>query len=404
MPESISEKQNYLSLCRRLQDEEATTRFAANLAAQLRPPAVLALRGELGAGKTVLSRALIRMLAGHASLEVPSPTFTLLQIYDAARGFPVHHLDLYRLQDAEEIYDLGWDDLLQNGVTLVEWPERLGALLPRRRLEIIMKTVPGDEAARDIELRAFGMELPCLPDKAFVLAAGLGTRLKPLTETTPKPLAEVAGHTLLERTIDALGAVGVSDITLNTHHLAEKIDAFVKAYQGSPRLRISHEPALLDTGGGIMKALGDFDSKSPFYVLSGDGLWSEGPGFSALQRLAAAWDDRRMDILMLLHPLQNMTVTKGTGDYHLAEDGRATRAHDRKGPYVFTSIRLHHPRIFEGAPEGPFSYLDLMDRAERQGRLFGIVHAGDWHHISTMQDLEAVRALYGPVQKQTQKA
>ncbi len=225
------------------------------------------------------------------------------------------------------------------------------------------------------------------PDKAFILAAGHGTRMRPLTNRIPKPLATVAGRTLLDRTLDQLARAGVSEAVINTHHLAETIPAALKN-RVAPRLHYSHEPVLLDTGGGIKNALQHFNNEA-FYVLSGDGLWTDGP-VPALDRLAASWNPQTMDILILLQPLFTFTVTKGIGDYDLRPNGQAIRSHKQTGTHMFTSMRINHPRIFNDAPDGPFSYLALLDAAEKSGRLYGIVHDAEWHHLSTMADLEAV--------------
>lgn len=230
-----------------------------------------------------------------------------------------------------------------------------------------------------------------LPTKAFILAAGLGTRMRPLTNETPKPLMQVAGRSLLARTLDHLEASGVHDVVINTHYKAEKIEAALKGRK-TPHITLSYEETLLDTGGGIVKALPYFDQD--FFVLSGDGLWENPPDAETLQVLAEAWDPERMDILLLLQPVETMTLTKGVGDYNLSSESRATRSKDKTGAYMFTSIRINAPRIFEDAPGGAFSYLDLMDRAEAQGRLYGLVHRGSWHHLSTPEDLEAVQAIF----------
>lgn len=232
-----------------------------------------------------------------------------------------------------------------------------------------------------------------MPTKAFILAAGYGKRLRPHTDKLPKPMLPVAGRSLLERTLDHLESSGVHDAVINTHYLADRITAALKDRE-KPRLTFSHEEDLLDTGGGIMKAIGHF-GQDPFFVLSGDGLWSDDPDGPALKSLAAAWNPDIMDILILLQPVAAMKLTEGTGDYDLdPKTGKAIRSLGKTGAHMFTSMRINHPRIFEGAPAGAFSYLDLLDRAQQKGRLFGIVHDGDWHHVSTPADLAAVDAAY----------
>ncbi len=126
-----------------------TARAARNLAANLKPRQLICLHGTLGMGKTVFARALIRALCEDESLEVPSPTFTLVQTYDAPIA-PVFHFDLYRLEDAEEIFELGWDDALAEGITIVEWPERLAGLTPTNRLDITLAAVDNEPEIREI--------------------------------------------------------------------------------------------------------------------------------------------------------------------------------------------------------------------------------------------------------------
>ena len=225
------------------------------------------------------------------------------------------------------------------------------------------------------------------PNQSFILAAGLGTRMKPLTNTRPKPLMEVNGKTLLDRTLDQLQAAGVEETVINTHYLAQQIHECVIPRE-APRVHISYEEQLLDTAGGIKKTLKLFEES--FFVLSGDGLWTNGASGDALKNMAAKWDESSMDILMLLQPVSTFTLTKGVGDYDITPDGRAVRSHNKTGAYMFTSMRINHPRIFRGTLEGAFSYLTLLDAAEKSGKLFAMIHDGEWHHISTPQDLEAV--------------
>ena len=230
-------------------------------------------------------------------------------------------------------------------------------------------------------------------DQAFILCAGFGRRLQPHTLTTPKPLTPVAGRSLLSRTCDHLKDYGVTKAVLNSHYLAEQIESAAQSLQ-IPRVTLSHEETLMDTGGGIYKALDTFSGK-PFFVLSGDGLWENAPNQNTLAQMNAAWNPEIMDILILLQPKDTMHLTKGVGDYHIAENGQLTRALDQGGTHMFTSMRINHPRIFDDAPKDEaFSYLQLLDKAEKDGRLYGVVHDGDWHHISTPEDLARVENHY----------
>jgi N-acetyl-alpha-D-muramate 1-phosphate uridylyltransferase len=229
-----------------------------------------------------------------------------------------------------------------------------------------------------------------IPEKAFILAAGLGTRMQPLTNDRPKPLVEIAGRTLLERTLDQLEEVGVNEVVINTHYLAGRITSQLME-RVSPRIHFSHEPVLLNTGGGIKNALQYFGNK-PFYVLSGDGLWTDGPSGNALKCMAKAWEPEVMDILMLLQPIETFNLTKGVGDYDFLPGGEVERSIGQHGKYMFTSMRINDPSIFNDTPDTAFSYLDLMDKAQTAARLHGLVHDGEWHHLSTPEDVTAVDA------------
>jgi MurNAc alpha-1-phosphate uridylyltransferase len=231
-----------------------------------------------------------------------------------------------------------------------------------------------------------------MPDKAFILAAGLGTRMRPLTDRVPKPLCEVTGKTLLSRTIHQLQQTGVKKIVINTHHLAQQITNHLKDQPG-PEIVLSMNPSCSTPPGGIKNALQHFDGE-PFFILSGDGLWSDAPTAPALPALAAKWDPTTMDILILLQPVLSMKLTHGVGDYDILPDGRAARSHGQTGTHMFTSMRINHPRIFDGVTEGASSYLPLLDKAEKAGRLFAIEHKGDWHHISTLADLQVVNEAF----------
>ena len=228
------------------------------------------------------------------------------------------------------------------------------------------------------------------PNKAFILAAGLGSRLRPHTNDTPKPLVKVNDKTLLDRTLDHLGEANINDVTLNTHYLADQIENCVNA-RPEFKAHLSFEEQLLDTAGGIKKTIHNFDKA--FYVLSGDGLW-DNSSQNTLRSMAKAWNNDTMDILILLQPIASMKHTKGVGDYDINENGLPIRSLDQSGQYMFTSMRINHPRIFNDTPNGAFSYLTLLDKAQNEGRLHAIIHQGNWHHISTPEDLESVNIAY----------
>lgn len=229
------------------------------------------------------------------------------------------------------------------------------------------------------------------PDTAFILAAGFGKRLKPYTDDMPKPMVAVRGSAMIEQALDKLAAVGVRKCCVNTHYKAEVLQGYVAGRDGAPEIVVSHEDEILDTGGGLVQGMAACDLGEAFYVLSGDSVWDDKAGAEMLPALAAAWDGERMDILMVLQPVESMVLTRGVGDYDLDAEGRAVRSMDQSGAYMFTSVRINAARIFDGYEgRGAFSYLELMDKAQAAGRLYGVVHEGDWHHISTPADLEAV--------------
>ena len=227
-------------------------------------------------------------------------------------------------------------------------------------------------------------------DTAMILAAGRGERMRPLTDTMPKPLIAVAGRSLLERSLDRLIAHGVTNIVVNVHHLGQQIADRVEG-----RARIVYEERLLETGGSVKNALpllGD----GPFFVLNGDGLWREKSG-TMLERLEMKWNPERMDALLLLHPVHKVIGREATdrGDYFIEPGGRARyRGIASLAPYVFASVSVCDARLFQDSPEGAFSLLKLWNQAEDKGRLFAVFNDGDWFHIGTPQALaEAERMM-----------
>ena len=228
------------------------------------------------------------------------------------------------------------------------------------------------------------------PDYAMVLAAGLGLRMRPLTLTCPKPLLTVGGRSMLDRVLDHLDLAGLRHRVVNAHWLGGQIHSHLAGRAGT---RISDEEVLLETGGGIAKAL-PLLGGGAFYAANADIVWSDGD-IPALARLAAAWRDDAMDGLLLLADPARAFGYDGPGDFHLAADGRLARRRDG-GALVFTGVQILHSRLFTDVPEGPFSLNLLYDRALAAGRLFGISHDGGWYHIGTPEALaEADRLLAG---------
>jgi N-acetyl-alpha-D-muramate 1-phosphate uridylyltransferase len=220
------------------------------------------------------------------------------------------------------------------------------------------------------------------PSSAFVLAAGKGERMRPLTESVPKPLVPLAGKPLIDHVLDRLAAAGIKRAVVNVHHLADQIEKHV-AKRESPEIIISDERnALLDTGGGVLRALPKL-GRAPFLIHNSDSVWIEGMG-SNLDRLIDAWDDAAMDSLMLVASVASSIGYDGSGDFQMDPTGRLTRqSGGRVAPFVFAGVSIAHPRLFDGAPQGRFSLNQLWDRAIEKGRLYGIRLDGIWMHVGT---------------------
>jgi MurNAc alpha-1-phosphate uridylyltransferase len=225
---------------------------------------------------------------------------------------------------------------------------------------------------------------------AMVLAAGLGTRMRPLTDTLPKPLVKVAGKTLIDHTLDRLADAGVTNAVVNVHHCADQIEAHVKT-RARPRVAISDERnELLDTGGGVVKALPLLGSE-PFFHMNSDSLWIEGVTPN-LPRLAAQFDER-MDILLLLASTATSIGYEGRGDFVMAPDGRLARRAEREvAPFVYAGAAMLRPALFADAPKGKFSLSALFTRAGEAGRLYGLRLEGIWMHVGTPDAINAAEA------------
>ena len=222
-----------------------------------------------------------------------------------------------------------------------------------------------------------------VPRQAMVLAAGLGLRMRPLTNNLPKPLVLLNGKSLLDRVLDHLIEIGVKRVAINLHYLGKMIEHHLKT-RVKPEIEFSYEvDCLLETGGGVAKAL-KFFGASPFYVVNTDIAWKNGK-IPALKRLAEFWENGRMDALLLLHSVSSANGYNGIGDYNRTKNGNLhRRTNEQSMPFVFTGIQILHPRLFARAPAGPFSLTSLYDEAEGNNRLFGIIHDGEWCHLGSI--------------------
>ncbi|MDJ0612034.1 MAG: nucleotidyltransferase family protein [Rhizobiaceae bacterium] len=220
------------------------------------------------------------------------------------------------------------------------------------------------------------------PKKAMILAAGLGTRMRPITESTPKPLIEVYGKPMLDHALDALQRAGVEEVVLNVHYLADQIEDHVQSRRDM-KIHISDERAeLLDSGGGIANAL-PMLGEDPFYLLNADSFWIE--GFKPnLVRMAEFWQSSEMDILLLLSGMATAVGFGSRGDFTMDADGRLTRRIEHKvAPFAYAGAAILDPSIFDTAPSGAFSLNRQFDEALEKERLFGLRLEGLWLHVGT---------------------
>lgn len=230
------------------------------------------------------------------------------------------------------------------------------------------------------------MTAPLASDTAMVMAAGLGKRMRPLTATMPKPLVRVAGKPLIDHALDRLAAEGIAHAVVNVHYLADGLEAHLRERE-RPRITVSDErAALLETGGGMVKAQGLLPD--PFFCVNSDNIWLDGPT-SALAELSRRWDAERMDALLLVVDHARAGDFRGQGDFLMDASGTlARRLPGRVAPFIYTGIQLVSHRLLRDAPDGAFSTNILWDRALEEGRLFGAAFTGLWFEVGTP---EAIR-------------
>jgi MurNAc alpha-1-phosphate uridylyltransferase len=243
---------------------------------------------------------------------------------------------------------------------------------------------PSSEIYKDMSVK---------PTKAMVLAAGLGLRMRPLTDHMPKPLVRVAGQPLLDHVLDKLAAAGVREAVVNVHYLGSQIIDHV-ATRKSPRVIISDErERVLGTGGGVVKALALL-GETPFFHVNSDTMWIDGVR-SNLLGLAEAFDPARMDILLLMAPTAASIGYGGRGDYAMLPDGALRkRGEHQVVPFVYAGAAIMSPSLFAGAPRGEFSLTKMFDAANERERLFGLRLDGVWMHVGTPDAVNAAEEAF----------
>ncbi len=240
-----------------------------------------------------------------------------------------------------------------------------------------------------------------ISDTAMVLAAGMGRRMRPLTDDRPKPLVEVAGSPLIDRILNHLSISGWKRAVINVHYMADMLEAHLGMRGVSPEIIISDErDALLDTGGGVKRAL-DYFGDQPFLTINSDALWTDGD-HPTLLRMAEGWRAEAMDVLLLMVPINIIPDYQGQvefhrGDFHMGDDDRLTRnSPGLAAPYLYGGVQILCPGLFTSIGEDAFSLNRIYDEAAGRGRLYGLVHNGRWFHIGTPQAVaDAEQALVG---------
>jgi MurNAc alpha-1-phosphate uridylyltransferase len=219
----------------------------------------------------------------------------------------------------------------------------------------------------------------------MLLAAGLGTRMRPLTAETAKPMLPLGGRALMDHALDRLADAGVAEVVVNLHWQADRVEAHLAERTHPPRIVVRREAVLLDTGGAVRAAL-PLLGAGPFFVVNGDTVWLDGPT-QALRRVADAWGED-VDAVLLVHRTFQVQGDVGFGDFRLDKLGGVQRRGEREiVPYVYAGIQLVRPDLFAAAPDGAFSMNAMWDRAIAAGRLRAVVHDGLWYHLSRPEDL-----------------
>ena len=232
---------------------------------------------------------------------------------------------------------------------------------------------------------------PSLPSTAMILAAGLGTRMMPLTHHQPKAMVPVLGRPMIDGILDHLAAMQIQKIIVNVHYQRAPLIQHLNHHALRERIVILEEDERLETGGGVVNALSHL-GLLPFFCINCDSLWLDGP-IPALMRLAQSFDAKTMEALLLLYPTVKLPAEHTAGDFFMNPSGRLVRRQPPHiVPYLYTGIQMLHPRLLAGQDKRPFSLNLVYNQALNQGRLFGQTHDGLWYHVSTPEDVTNTEA------------
>jgi MurNAc alpha-1-phosphate uridylyltransferase len=230
-----------------------------------------------------------------------------------------------------------------------------------------------------------------MPRKAMVLAAGLGTRMRPLTDVKPKPLIEVCGKALIDYSLDQFAAAGVETAVVNVHYFADQIEAHL-ANRHTPQIEISDERSLLMETGGALKQARSLLGEDPFFCTNTDAILHEDEKGSACRQLAAIWPNADCDALLLLTPREKASGYDGPGDFEIDQTARLEWRAGGSAQYVFTGLQIISPSLLQNTPDHPFSTKLLWEKAKENGRLRGVVFNGDWMHVGDPKGLALAEA------------
>lgn len=232
------------------------------------------------------------------------------------------------------------------------------------------------------------------PETAMVLAAGLGTRMRPLTSDRPKALVSVTGRALIDHVLDRLAGAGVKRAIVNVHAFADMLEAHLRGRRDIEIVISDERARLMETGGGVMQAL-PLLGADPIVIANIDSVWTE-PAGSAIARLAAGYDRTAMGARLMLAPMDQCLGFDGAGDFHQRADGRlAFRNDDPATDWAYTGVQIIDPAIMAGEPVEPFSFTRVWRRLEAEGRLYGGPLGGYWMHVGDPRAREEAEARLG---------